>query len=374
MKKSELKFKETVQEILSHAGVKIDGDKPWDIQVLDDRFYQRLLAQGSLGLGESYMDHWWDCEKLDEFIYRITKVNIKDRMPRNLFLKDVLKAKLLNLQSKKRAFVVGKIHYDIGNDLYKNMLDKRMNYSCGYWKWSDNLDDAQESKLELICKKIDIKAGMKILDIGCGWGSFAKYAAEKYGVDVTGVTVSKEQVKLGNKLCQGLPVEIRYQDYRDITEKFDAIVSIGMFEHVGYKNYRVFMNKIDECLKDDGLFLLQTIGRIDTEKIQEPWINKYIFPNAITPTAVQISSACESIFIIEDWHNFGNEYDKTIMAWYKNFEKSWYKIKDDYDARFKRMWDFYLLSCAGGFRSRKSQLWQIVLSKRGVAGGYQSIR
>ncbi|MFC1475060.1 cyclopropane fatty acyl phospholipid synthase [Candidatus Zixiibacteriota bacterium] len=372
MKKS--KLKDTFQNILSYADIKLDGDRPYDIQVHNDKLYQRVLAQGSLGLGESYMDHWWDCEKLDEFFYRVTKADLKDKVPRNSLLKDVLKAKLLNLQNKKRAFEIGERHYDIGNNLYIHMLDKRLNYTCGYWKNVDNLDDAQESKLALICKKIHLKAGMEVLDLGCGWGNFAKYAAESYGVKVTGVTVSKEQVKLGNELCRGLPVEIRYQDYRDIKEKYDTIVSIGIIEHVGYKNYRIFMNKVDECLKDGGLFLLHTIGRNDSVTSQEPWINKYIFPNAITPTAAQITSACEDIFVIEDWHNFGADYDKTLMAWYSNFENNWDEIKDDYDERFRRMWTYYLLSCAGGFRSRKSQLWQIVFSKKGVPGGYQSIR
>lgn len=368
------KLKETFQEILSHAEIRIDGVNPWDIQVLNDEFYQRILAHGTLGLGESYMDGWWDCPRLDEFFYRATKANLKKRVPRATLYKDVVKARVLNLQNRKRAFVSGQWHYDIGNDLYTNMLDKRMNYSCGYWDKASNLDEAQESKLELICKKTQLTRGMKVLDIGCGWGSFAKYAAVAYGVEVIGITVSKDQVEFGRKLCQGIPVEIRYQDYRDITDKYDAVVSIGMFEHVGYKNYKLFMNTVHDHLEENGLFLLHTIGRNDSVTAQEPWINKYIFPNAITPTAAQITAACEGLFVIEDWHNFGADYDKTLMAWYHNFEDNWDKIKDIYDTRFKRMWTFYLLSCAGGFRSRKSQLWQIVLSKHGVRGGYKSVR
>lgn len=368
------KFKAAVQDILSHAGIKIDGNDSWDIKVHDERLYQRVLAHGSLGLGESYMDGWWDCEKLDEFFYRVTKANLKERVSRRTLFVDIFKAKFLNLQNKKRATSVGIRHYEIGNELYRNMLDKRMNYSCGYWKDVDNLDYAQLAKLDLICKKVKLKAGMKVLDIGCGWGSFAKYAAETYDVSVVGVTVSKEQIKLGQELCQGLPVEIRLQDYRDIKEKYDVIVSIGMFEHVGYKNYKLFMEKTAGYLNDNGLFLLHTIGRNEFAAAQEPWFNKYIFPNAITPTAAQITAACENVFVIEDWHNFGADYDKTLMAWHENFINNWDKIKDDYDDRFKRMWVYYLLSCAGGFRSRKSQLLQIVLSKEGIPGGYNSIR
>ena len=155
---------------------------------------------------------------------------------------NVLKARLVNLQSTSRAYNIGKKHYDIGNELYKNMLDKRMNYSCGYWKNSKTLDQAQEAKLDLICKKVGLKPGMKILDIGCGWGSFVKFAAEKYKVKAVGITVSKEQAKLARELCKGLPIEIRLQDYRELNEKFDRIISIGMFEHVGPKNYKTYVN------------------------------------------------------------------------------------------------------------------------------------
>jgi cyclopropane-fatty-acyl-phospholipid synthase len=371
---SKHKSKQVFQDIFSYANIKIDGDNPWDIQVHNNRFYQRVLAEGSLGLGESYMDNWWDCKRLDELICRALKADLKSRVGQKNLFWDILRAKLLNLQNKKRSIKVGGQHYNIGNRLFENMLDKRLVYSCGYWKNANNLDDAQTSKLELICQKIELKSGMKVLDIGCGWGSFAKYAAEKYGANVIGINVSKNQVELGKKLCQGLPIEIRLQDYRDLNEKFDAVVSIGMFEHVGFKNYRTFMKIVNRCLNNSGLFLLQTIGRNDFVNVSEPWFRKYIFPNSITPTAQQITASCEEVFIIEDWHNFGADYDKTLMAWYYNFNNNWDKIKDDYNERFKRMWDYYLLSCAGGFRSRDSQLWQIVFSKKGVEGGYKSIR
>jgi cyclopropane-fatty-acyl-phospholipid synthase len=368
------KSKKTFQNILSHTDIRIDGDNPWDIKIHNDQFYRRVLAQGSLGLGESYMDNWWDCERLDEFICRALKADLKSKVSQKNLIWDIIKAKIMNLQNQKRSFKTGGQHYNIGNKLFANMLDKKMVYSCGYWKNANNLDDAQTLKLELICQKIELKPGMKVLDIGCGWGSFAKYAAEKYQANVIGINVSKNQVELGKKLCQGLPIEIRLQDYRDIDEKFDAIVSIGMFEHVGYKNYRIFMKIVNRCLNDSGLFLLHTIGRNDFINVAEPWITKYIFPNSITPTSQQIIDACEKLFIIEDWHNFGADYDKTLMAWNHNFNKNWDNIKDDYNSRFKRMWNYYLLSCAGGFRSRFSQLWQIVLSKKGVEGGYKSVR
>lgn len=369
------RFKNIIQAILTPAGISINGDNPWDIKVHDEKFYQRVLTQGSLGLGESYMDGWWDCERLDKFIYRILLHKLENSVRQNhrLLLK-ALYAKVLNRQSKKRAFLIGKKHYDIGNDLFIHMLDMRMTYSCAYWKNAKNLDEAQEAKLDLICRKLGLQPGMRILDVGCGWGSFAKYAAERYRVEVDGITVSKEQVELGRELCKGLPVEIKLQDYRDVDGKFDHIVSIGMFEHVGYKNYRTFMRIVHQCLKDDGLFLLQTIGGNKSVTSNDPWIDKYIFPNGMLPSISQIGKAIEGLFVMEDWHNFSADYDKTLMAWFKNLDSCWEKLKEKYDERFYRMWKYYLLSCAGALRSRENQLWQIVLSKPGVPGGYRSIR
>lgn len=371
---NESKSKKVFQNILDIAGIKINGKNSWDIIVHDNRVYKRVLARGFLGLGESYVDGWWDCKSLDKFFYKISKAKLSEKIKDRWIPLNILKSKLMNLQSKSRAYEVGEKHYDIGNELYRGMLDKRMVYTCAYWKNAKTLDKAQEAKLDLTCKKLNLKPGMKVLDIGCGWGSFAKYAAEKYGVRVIGITISKEQVILGNKLCKGLPVEIRLQDYRDINEKFDRIVSLGMIEHVGLKNYRAYMKVVNRCLKEDGLFLLQTIGINTSKKMKYLWISKYIFPNGDLPSVKQITKASEGLLVLEDWHNFGTYYDKTLMAWHHNFENSWDKIKGNYSKRFKRMWDYYLLLCAGGFRSQELRLWQIVFSKGSLESGYKSIR
>lgn len=370
------KYKKIAEEILALAGVEINGSNPWDIQIHNDEFYRRAITEGELGLGETYMDGWWDAEKVDELICKILKARLDQKIKHKFsILLRFSKARLLNLQSRRRAFIIGKEHYDLGNDLFQNMLDKQMNYSCAYWKNAGNLDEAQEDKLELICRKIYLKPAMRVLDIGCGWGSFCKYAAEKYNVEVAGITVSKEQVELGKKLCEGLPVDIRLMDYRDINEKYDTIVSIGMFEHVGHKNYKTFFEVANKCLTDDGLFLLHTIGNIKTSKTIDLWTDKYIFPNGMLPSVAQISKAIENLFIMEDLHSFGKDYDKTLMAWYANFEKNWYKIQNNYSERFFRMWKYFLLSFAGSFRSGISnQLWQIVLSKNGLPGNYMSWR
>jgi cyclopropane-fatty-acyl-phospholipid synthase len=369
-------YKKIAEDILSLAGVKINGNNPWDISVSNDEFYRRAITEGELGVGESYMDGWWDTGNVDEFICQILTARLDDKIKRKLsIMLKLLAARIFNFQSKRRAFIVGEKHYDLGNDLFQIMLDSRMNYSCGYWKNASDLEEAQVHKLELICRKINLRPGMKVLDIGCGWSAFGRYAAEEYGVNVKGITVSKEQVELGKKLCEGLPVEIKLMDYRDLNEKFDRIVSVGMIEHVGYKNYRTFFEIANKCLTDDGMFLLHTIGTNKSEGIIDLWAEKYIFPNGVLPSVAQLGRAIEGLFVMEDWHSFGPDYDKTLMAWYNNFNKNWDKIKANYSERFYRMWKYFLLSSAGSFRSRRhSQLWQIVLSKNGVPGGYRSIR
>ena len=367
--------KQTIQDIFDLADVRINGNRPWDIQVRNLSFHERVLAGGSLALGESYMDGWWDCEALDQFFYKIMDARLDKKVKKSKqVLWAILKAKITNAQSRSKAYEIGKRHYDIGNDIFSIMLDKGMNYSCGYWKKAGTLDKAQEAKLDLICRKTGLKPGMKVLDIGCGWGGFAKYAAEKYDVRVLGITVSREQVEFARKFCKGLPVEIELQDYRKLKEEFDRIISIGMFEHVGPRNYRTYMKVVHRYLTSDGLFLLHTIAGNSSVSSTDPWINKYIFPNSILPSPKQITSAAEGVFVLEDWHSFGQYYDKTLMTWYGNFTKNWDKIKDTYDQRFYRMWTYYLLSCAGSFRSRRNQLWQIVFSKKGIQGGYQIIR
>lgn len=363
-----------IAEQLARADIRINGDRPWDLVVNDRRFFQRVLSQGSLGFGESYMDGWWDCEQLDELVSRVFAFNLTAELKSVRLLFPYLRAKLFNLQSPARAFIIGEAHYDIGNDLYERMLDKRMTYTCGYWKDAQDLDAAQEAKLDLVCRKIGLQAGQRVLDIGCGWGSWAKFAAEKYGARVVGITVSKEQAELARERCAGLPVEIRLQDYRDLNETFDHIISLGMFEHVGYKNYETYMEVAARCLKPDGLFLLHTIGGNHSVQHTDPWIDKYIFPNSMLPSVAQIAEAAEGNFVMEDWHNFGSDYDKTLMAWWNNVEKAWPELQTKYDERFRRMWRFYLLSCAGTFRCRKNQLWQIVFSRNGVRGGYRSVR
>lgn len=363
-----------VHELLEKADIEINGSRPWDIHINHSGFFKRVLQEGSLGLGESYMDGWWECDRLDIFFHQVLKHKLDQQLPHHF--KDTLRiaaARLTNLQSKKRAWIVGKEHYDLGNDLFSLMLDPYMQYSCGYWKEATTLATAQEAKLDMICRKLALEPGMSLLDIGCGWGGLAEFAARHYGVKVHGVTISAEQQKLAQQRCSGLDVTILLQDYRDLNEQFDRIVSVGMFEHVGPKNYATYFDVVDRNLKPDGIFLLHTIGAIKTDMSVDPWIDKYIFPNGCLPSVRHVADASEPHFILEDWHNFGADYDKTLMAWHERFLQAWPELADKYGERFKRMFSYYLNACAGAFRARDIQLWQIVFS-RGVEGGLRVAR
>lgn len=363
-----------VEQLLEGSGVSLNGNAPWDIQVNHPDFFSRALHQGTLGLGEAYMDGWWDCERIDEMAHRLLRHGLGERAhtPSERLMYR-LQSGFFNLQSKARAYIVGEAHYDLGNDLFERMLDPTMCYSCGYWKKANTLHEAQVAKLDLAARKLELEPGMKVLDIGCGWGSFAEHAARQYGAEVTGITISREQAEFARKRCAGLPVDIRLQDYRDLTGTFDRIVSIGMFEHVGHRNYRTYFNTVESLLNEDGLFLLHTIGSNNSEISADPWINRYIFPNGVLPSAMHIAKAVEGHLLMEDWQNFGADYDLTLMSWLGNFDASWHEIATRYSERTRRMFRYYLSVCAGAFRARDLQLWQIVYS-RGRQGRYDAPR
>lgn len=365
----------TIVEAFKKADIQVNGSRPWDITVHNDRFYTRLIKNGTLGAGESYMDGDWDCDQLDVMLTKLLDAHLEKSIKPNFrLILQVILAKFLDQGRRSKSKQVAEEHYNLGNDVYEATLDKWMMYTCGYWKNARTIDEAQEAKMDLICRKLGLKKGMKVLDIGGGWGGFAKFAATKYGVSVVNISIAKEQLTYADRMCKGLPVENRYQDYRDIHEKFDRIVSICMIEHINYKNYRQFMKLVKENLNDDGMFLLQTIMGNTSKITGDPWILKYIFPNSMLSSIKQIGEATEGLLVMEDWHNFGADYDKTLLAWHANFEKNWPKLKKKYDKRFYRMWRLYLLSSAASFRVRNIQVSQIVFSKNGVRNGYESIR
>jgi cyclopropane-fatty-acyl-phospholipid synthase len=352
--------------LLAEAGVALDGAHPWDIHVHDERLYPRVLAQKNLALGEAYTAGWWDCERLDEFFARLLRSGAAERVKGGLkLLCALLPAYMLNLQTPARARLVAKQHYDLGNDLFAAQLDPYMQYSCACFDGAQTLSEAQLNKLGLICAKLELKRSDRLLDIGCGWGGLARFAAQRFGCEVVGVNISREQIAFAREFCAGLPVEIRECDYRALNESFDKIVSVGMFEHVGSRNYREFMRVAARCLRPGGALLLHTIGGNVSTRSCDPWIAKYIFPHGMLPSIAQIARAAEGLLVMEDWHNLGPHYDPTLMAWLQNFQAAWPRLREHYGERFRRMWEYYLQSCAGAFRARDIQLWQVVFTLPG---------
>ena len=368
-------WRDRITELLAAADVRVDGVRPWDLRVRDERFFPALFTGGSLALGESYVAGWWEAEAIDELVCRLLAADLEHQIVSWRALPVAAAARIENaLHAKRDAFDIGAHHYDIGNDLYARMLGEPICYSCGYWRQAETLEDAQRAKLALVCRKIGLQPGDRVLDIGCAWGSFAHYAATTYGAEVVGVTVSDEQLRWARALCEGLPVEIRLQDYRDVDEPFDHIVSIGMFEHVGPKHYRTYMEVAHRSLGDGGVFLLHTIGTNVSESHIDPWMHRHIFPNAVLPSIRQIGEAIEGLFVMEDWHNFGPYYARTLRSWLDRFDQAWPDLEPRFGQRFYRMWRYYLLACAGTFLSRTNQLWQIVLAKQPPARCYETVR
>lgn len=364
----ERRASELLREILASAGITLNGSNPWDIQVKDERVYSRIFRDGSLGFGEAYVDGWWDSQALDQTVERVLRANLETVVRENwVVLAHAVRARLFNLQAAPRAFEVGERHYDIGNDLYERMLDKRMVYTCAYWKDGDDLDAAQENKLDLVCRKVGLRQGMRVLDLGCGWAGFAGFAAEHYGANVTGFTVSREQVAWAKEKYAHLPVDIRLDDYRNATGTYDAVVSIGLMEHVGPKNYRGYMKLVDRCLAPGGVAFVHTIAGLRPKTNMEPWFHKYIFPNAVLPTLGQLTGAMDDRFVPEDVHNIGEHYVPTLMAWWENFDRAWPQLRGRYREPFYRMWKYYLLVSAAAFRARNHQLYQIVMTRKGTA-------
>lgn len=371
-----MKAKETIVSLLAQADIQINGNRAWDVQVHNEELYNRALKQGTIGIGEAYMDGWWDCQELDVMFYKAIKGQLTTRFSSSNLPGLLLKTyqTLFNLQNKRRSFEVAKKHYNFDNSMFESMLGSTMNYSCAYWRNANNLDEAQLAKMDLICRKLDLKPGQQVLDIGCGWGALARYMADKYQVEVTGISVSSEQIDFAKKHDPQKKIHWILDDYRSLQGKFDRIVSVGMFEHVGYKNYPGFMREVRRLIKDDGLFLLHTIGSNHQRKGTDPWINKYIFPNGMLPAEVNLTAAFTDFFVMEDWQNFGADYDRTLMAWSRAFNMGYEKGQFKCDERSRRMFQYYLQSCAGAFRARDMQLWQVVLSPHGVEGGYLGAR
>lgn len=365
-----------LERLLCDAGITVNGAAPADIKVHNEKLWRAIALRGSLGLGEAYMNGWWDADPLDEFFFKLLRAKMGAGISDPATVMARLAAAFINPQTRRRSTAVAEQHYNLGNDFYSTWLDPYMQYTCAYWKESDTLEAAQEHKLDLICRKLNLQAGERVLELGCGWGGFARFACEHYGVQVDGYNISTEQVAYARERCaqKNLPATFHLSDYREATGTFDKVVSIGMLEHVGEKNYPAFFELIRRCLKPDGLALIHSIGCNETKNTSDPWFQKYIFPGGQLPSLVQLTQTLEHVLVIEDVHNMGAHYDRTLMAWFERFDESWPQFSESYGERFYRMWKYYLLSCAGSFRARNIQLWQLVLSPLGHVGGYDSLR
>jgi cyclopropane-fatty-acyl-phospholipid synthase len=367
-----------IEGLLAEAGVRVGGSEPWDVQVSDERFFDRALAEGTVGVGESYADGWWDCAALDQFAERAMRQRLKQRTPRRVLAQlALLRLRFLNRQSHADHRVAS-AHYDLGNALFERMLGPTMTYSCGYWARAQNLDEAQDHKHDLICDKLGLLPQHRLLDLGCGWGRLLSHAHRRSGCSGFGVTISEPQRKYAADAADGLPIEVALADFRDplidARGPFDRVVSVGMFEHLGRANQRVFFERAAELLTDDGLLLVQTIGN-HARSGADPWIDRHIFPDSVVPCPKDITSAIGDRFVLEDWHSFGHDYAKTLMEWARNFDGCATDAALGLDPRFQRTWRYYLHTFAGAFRAGNSlQLWQLVLSKRGTRGGYRSVR
>ncbi len=359
-----------------------NSDQPQVSQAVLD-----IVRRGGLyALGEAYMRGEWTTPDLVGVMYRLVTCDpeispsFSKLSPR--FIKYVVMDRLVNSQIGRKAFEVAERHYDLGNDLFSQMLDKAsMSYTCGYWRAAKTLEDAQVNKLDILCRKLMLRPGMRVLDIGCGWGNFAAYAASRYGVSVVGLTVSKEQAALARQRCAGLDVEIVLEDYQKYSGEFDRVVSIEMIEAVGRKNIPSFFAMVERCLKPQGLFALQVISaEIFSRHSATPldqyilWLQRRIFPNGWLPTLPQLIDPARKGLVIEDLHNFSADYAKTLSAWDKNFNAAWPSLKEKYGDEFYRMWMYYLNGCEALFHARMVQLYQVVYSKGGVPGGYTAVR
>ena len=360
--------------ILSAAGIPLNSPEPWSIRVHNEKLWDRVISQKQLGFAESYMDGWWDCDALDVALTKLLSINVLSLLkPSPALALHVTRSYLRNNQTKHRAAANAKHHYNIGNDLYTRMLDEEMVYSCAYWKDAQTLGAAQLAKFDLICRKLELQPGMRLLDIGSGWGGFLSYAVRNYGVEAVGISPADNQINLARERSSGLGITFIQQDYRDLKGQFDRIVSIGMMEHVGPKNYKTFFEKCDELLTKDGRMLHHTIASNLTKQVTDPFFDRYIFPGGVLPSLAQIANAVENKFIIEDVHNFGPDYDRTLLEWQKNIAAKWDEIPQ-YDERFRRMWDYYLLSSAAGFRAGHLQLLQCVFQRVGQRPTYITAR
>lgn len=358
-----------VRSILESAGIQANGTETWDPRINDQRFWNRVAMDGMLGLGDSYVDRWWDSDDIPEFFNRAIRGRLLVWTSRShhAILKRI-RDWAFNPQNPRRAVANVKAHYTERDELVLGMLGPWNAYSCAFFEDpehpAEGLAVAEARKLELICRKLSLNSSDRFLDIGCGWGSLLGYAQKHYGVKGDGITPAPNQAAFVSR-TYGLTVYER--DYRRIDTHYDRIASVGMYEHVGPKNARTYMETVNRSLNKNGLFLLHFFGRPSADiPLLDTWTDRYIFPGAYLPTSAETHAAAEGLLEIVHQDEWGRHYDPTLCAWERNFEE--YAVREGLKERNQalyRMWRYYLLSAAGAFRSGDIALWQMVFKKRG---------
>ena len=350
------------------------NNKPITVKILDKKLHYKLFFRPDLYFGEAYSNGDIQIENgsLTDFL-DIALMNI-GRGELNFFSMLINKLYgsyryLTNFNFIKKSKMNVAHHYDLSDELYSLFLDPKKQYSCGYFiNENDTLEDAQNNKIQHIIKKLNIKPNQKVLDIGCGWGSLAIDIAKSTNCEVTGITLSENQfnycVKKAKELNLENQVTFRLIDYRQLDEKFDRIVSVGMFEHVGRKFYKNFFKKIDNLLKDDGVSLVHTIGSVNPPRDPHPWITKYIFPGGYTPSLSEVVTPVEKAgLIVSDIEVLKLHYSHTLRHWKENCIKNKIQIINMFDEKFFRMWEFYLASCESAFKWGDQVVYQFQLTK-----------
>jgi cyclopropane-fatty-acyl-phospholipid synthase len=367
-------WEQIVKNLFKKANIELDKD----IIIHDKSTYRDIIIKGSLGLGESFMKKKWDSPQLDVFIAKILRAGSQSNLILGALIhfRNWVKSSFLNLQNQKYAPDLAETHYNAGNYLFKSFLDSNMIYTCGYFKNTTDLKQAQLNKIKIVGSKLNLQPGESVLDIGCGWGGTARIISETFDVEVTGVTDSVEMVKYANKHNSSEKVQFINSDYRNIKGKYNKIYNVGFLEAVGPKNYRAFMELVNNLLYDNGVFLTHTIGGMHSVNSGDPWLDKYIFPHGVLPSKDQIKKAISNLFDIRDFEAFGKYYATTLSKWSNNLNKNWHTIQDKFDnpEEFRRMMDFYFQSCKAAFQSKIIDLWQYVFTKPGMVSDYKMYR